>query len=58
MVLIKHSPFVSETANMIKIDPAPWPFTADNASVYLKKVSDDTNKEITYADGYSPKELG
>ncbi|MGF1583878.1 MAG: hypothetical protein ACFCUM_01055 [Bacteroidales bacterium] len=43
---------------MIKIDPAPWPFTADNASVYLKKVSDDTNKEITYADGYSPKELG
>jgi hypothetical protein len=55
MMLIMHPPFVSETAKMIKMDPAPWPFAADIASVYLKKVSDDTNKEIIYADGYCQK---
>jgi hypothetical protein len=43
---------------MMNMDPAPWPFAADIASVYLKGVSDDTKNEVIYADGYSPEDLG
>jgi NAD(P)-dependent dehydrogenase (short-subunit alcohol dehydrogenase family) len=57
-VRIIHPPLVAETARMMNMDPAPWPFAADIASVYLKGASDETKKEVIYVDGYSPKVMG
>jgi NAD(P)-dependent dehydrogenase (short-subunit alcohol dehydrogenase family) len=57
-VRIIHPPLVAETAKMMNMDPAPWPFAADIASIYLKGVSDETKNEVIYVDGYSPKVLG
>jgi NAD(P)-dependent dehydrogenase (short-subunit alcohol dehydrogenase family) len=57
-VRIIHPPLVAETAKMMNMDPAPWPFAADVAGFYLKGATGEAKNEVIYVDGYSPKVLG
>lgn len=54
-ILIVHPPLVSETAESMGMDTAPWPKAHQVASVYHDCIDSDMNGVPVFVEGYSPK---
>ena len=53
-ILIVHPPWVAETAEILGMDPSPWPNAAETAEAYLTAVESTKTGEPIFVEGYAP----
>lgn len=54
-IMVAHPPLLSETAEKMGVESAPWPNTSVVAKSYSKALESGKTADVFYVDGYEPK---